>query len=190
MKKIFCIVALAIMCMATSFAQEEALKFKGIPIEGNINEFKTKLIDAGYKPYTVADKEVYAGQFTKEDCTIVLEQTNDHQIASVMVIFSKEYQSWQSINNAFNTLKEALITKYNCQPNDIEEVLEWADGETPDSDLIKFVALTTENCNHILKLKVKGGFISLAKTPAATLSLTYFSNKSAQKYNQEKYEDL
>ena len=190
MKKIFCIFALVIMCMATGFAQEEVLKFKGIPIEGNINEFKTKLIDAGYKAYTIADKEVYAGQFIKEPCSIVLEPTNDNQIASVMVIFSTKYQSWKSLDDAFQTLKEALIQKYNCSNNDIDEVLEWIKLEDAFSDSSKMQSLTSEQCNHILKLRVQGGFISLAKTPAATLSITYFSNKSAKQYNQEKYEDL
>lgn len=190
MKKIFCIILLSLFCFTTGFAQEDILKFKGIPIEGNINEFKTKLINTGYQPYTVADKEVYAGQFIKEDCSIVLEQTNDNQIASVMVVFSKKYKSWKSLDDAFQTLKEALIQKYHCSNNDIEEELEWIKLEDAFSDSSKMQSLTSEQCNHILKLKVKGGFISLAKTPAASLSLTYFSNKSAKQYNEEKYEDL
>ena len=50
MKKVFFSLFLAFTIVATAFAQEESehLTFKGVPIDGTLNEYVTKMKQAGF----------------------------------------------------------------------------------------------------------------------------------------------
>lgn len=63
MKKVFFSLFLAFTIVATAFAQEESehLTFKGVPIDGTLNEYVTKMKQAGL--LTLAHKMVL--QFLK-----------------------------------------------------------------------------------------------------------------------------
>lgn len=121
MKRLFFIAtvllsALLLCSVTESFAQNEHLKFAGIPIDGTISQFHQKLIAKGY----TIDKDAisrdnvrrYKGTFAGEQCSVVIyfdEHTKIVYRAKVLISELSEEIAEQK----YSSLKSRLIKKYD-----------------------------------------------------------------------------
>lgn len=124
MKKIFFFFLFAVISY-TVFAQSasEHLTFKGVPINGTLNEFVSKLKQKGLAHIgTEEGIAMLKGDFAAyKNCTIAavsLKQKN--LVAKVGVIFPS-LETWSSLSNNYFSLKEMLTKKYGEPAVCVEE---------------------------------------------------------------------
>ncbi|MBP5392121.1 MAG: hypothetical protein J6Y40_08600 [Bacteroidales bacterium] len=114
MKKIFLTLASIVLFAVVCFAQNEHFKFLGIPLDGTINQFESKLISKGYTKadnYGSKEYRVYDGTFIGKKATIVIY----YDVNTKIVHAGKAYFSDLTESKAkerLNELKELLLQKY------------------------------------------------------------------------------
>ena len=162
MKKIILTLLFACLSVA-SHAQTEHLKFKGIPIDGPIEEFEKQLLKEGFSKNA---KGEIVGRFAGYDNANIIGVTNNDGIVYrvAVVYFLNE---WKLLENRYSSLKSMLTTKYGTPQINDEEFKEFE----RTSDLNKLIALKTGNCNYLAAYKPDNGSI--------WLTLQYISFKSA-----------
>jgi hypothetical protein len=112
MKKLFLFLVVALMALsAHSQTESEHMKFMGIPIDGTLDEFKSKLMAKGFEP-DLEDKVVLYGTFAGFDNCIIICYSNktNNQMYAVVVVFPNTYD-WQTLASRYYNLKNRLIKK-------------------------------------------------------------------------------
>ncbi len=126
MKKFLLILSL-LLCVQQMPAQEvtpvddNPYTFKGIPIEGNVNQFIAKLEKQGYtvmdmdSPNTAFANKILLGKFFAQDVAILLAIDSNKNVTSVSVNFhtDKNYTPTDDRINTYNSVRNGLITKYS-----------------------------------------------------------------------------
>lgn len=112
------------LIFATSvFAQETHLKFKGVPIDGSLTEFVSKMKTAGFTHISTEDGIAFLeGDFAgHKNCIVGVCTVKPLNIVSMIaVIFENEY-NWSDLESDYNTLKGMLTEKYGAPTQVIEE---------------------------------------------------------------------
>lgn len=107
-----------------SSAQEHA-KFKGIPIDGPTNVFVQALKDQGYVlSDTSGNVTLLTGDFFGTPDAHIIVCSFKNNVWKVAVEFER-IDTWAEVRDNYETLKEALKTKYGTEPQ--------LDEHTPDS---------------------------------------------------------
>lgn len=101
---------------------EQHLTFKGIPIDGTLQEVVSKLESQNFilkKQYDT--KAVLEGTFANEKCQLLLATTpKSKKVYTILVLF-EESDSWYSLKSDYNKLKEQLKQKYKVKPDVVEK---------------------------------------------------------------------
>lgn len=105
-------------------AQEEHLKFMGIPLDGKIKAFHSKLINKGCKldplTGTISDNfRVYNGLFAGESAQIIISFEPKSKIVYSGVAAIKQYSESSAIS-FYEEMKNLIINKYSE-----EEMVKW-----------------------------------------------------------------
>ena len=163
MKKILFVIAFVFIALGAS-AQEssEHLKFKGIPIDGPVSEFSSKLVEKGFtKIFNNDNMIVVVGDFAGySGCMLLLTETKDtHEMYSVAVIPSFD-KTWGELESKYNNLKRMLSTKY---PKILISTENFK-GHTPSSEIGKFYAVENGECDYKTMFAADGGNIVLGIT--------------------------
>lgn len=132
------------ICFMTSMAQtnNEHLTFKGIPIDGPLKQFATKLKNAGFKPIGSKDSGIFQGEFSGfKDCTVfVFTSYNSDNVWSVGVLFP-ESDDWNNLEGTYLDLKDALTKKYG---NPFKCIEEFQGYSAPRDNLDKLIRVKNE----------------------------------------------
>ncbi len=127
MNKFFFSLFLALTVFATAFAQEESehLTFKGVPIDGTLNEYVAKMKQADFTYIGTQDgTAILQGDFAGfKGCTIgvsTLKATN--KVNTIGVMFP-EQDNWASLESNYTYLKSMLTEKYG-KPSDCVETFQ------------------------------------------------------------------
>lgn len=159
MKKI--IVAF-ILCCVSVLSYGQHLSFMGIPINGTITSFQSKLTQKGFKPsssnkYLPLGVRKFEGYFTNKSADVIVFYNNQTKLVYMCrVIFDRIYNSKDDAREAFDAYKESLHAKYgelslNSDMLDNEErnpdTFSWAVIKPPvevGSQLLGFIELKIE----------------------------------------------
>ena len=194
MKKIFFFFLFAVISY-TVFAQSasEHLTFKGVPINGTLNEFVSKLKQKGLAHIgTEEGIAMLKGDFAAyKNCTIAavsLKQKN--LVAKVGVIFPS-LETWSSLSNNYFSLKEMLTKKYGEPAVCVEE---FQNDFGKDNDNLKIHGVKMDKCKYVtgyttekgdIELQIKGSF-----TDGCYVTLIYFDKINGEVIEAEAMEDL
>lgn len=100
------------------------LSFKGIPINGTFEEFKSKLKQVGFTYYSTFDKKTsyFKGNFVGyNNCILVVSRYGVNQsVYATTVVFPENDNFYQSISD-YSNLKKKLIEKYGNPSEEREE---------------------------------------------------------------------
>ncbi|MBO7465739.1 MAG: hypothetical protein J6T56_07825 [Bacteroidales bacterium] len=143
MKKLLVTALLALMFGAVS-AQNEHLTFKGVPIDGNAQEFTQKMCMKGFSVLKNRnDLILLQGSFSgKPNCKVIVNTLEKEEIvSSVQVIFERE-NTWMALSNDYDSLKSMLTDKYG-QPTDVKEQFVNLYSE---EDFLKIIRLQANDC--------------------------------------------
>lgn len=98
------------------------LKFKGVPIDGTLKEFVSRMKRNGFKSLGSEDGvEVLQGDFAAYKECIVYVSTLDNKdlVSRISVVFPKQ-ETWEYLYGDYKNLKGLLTEKYG-QPSEITE---------------------------------------------------------------------
>lgn len=112
--KTFIITALFVVLSSVTFSQEsEHLTFKGVPIDGSLSTFVSKMKSAGFSYLGEMDGfAIMYGDFAGyHGCAIGVNTLKSLNVSFINVIFPV-CNDWATLEDCYDTLKEMLTQKY------------------------------------------------------------------------------
>ena len=126
--------ALFIACLVFAgnlFAQQH-LSFKGVPINGTLQEYTNAMVKAGFHyERTQNGLSILTGDFAGyKGCTIVVSTLKNLDVVSRIAVLFPDRDTWTSVLNDYQSLKSMLTEKYGY-PSESKEKF---DGYIGDND--------------------------------------------------------
>lgn len=162
MNRIISFVAL-MLCYMASLAQNtgEHLTFKGVPIDGSLKEYVSKMESAGFSYAGTKDGiAILQGDFASVKGCIIGVSTleNTDMVNMVAVIFPKK-EDWSSLESDYQGLKMMLTEKYGEPAECIEEFQGYG---SPIDNNDKFHHLRMDKCTYETTFETPKGNITLS----------------------------
>lgn len=135
------------------------LKFKGVPIDGTLKEFTTRMKRKGFKSVGSDDGlEILQGDFAAfKECVIYVSTLDNKDLVSrISVAFPKE-ETWEYLYGDYKHLKELLTEKYG-QPSSVTEKFQ---ERYIDDDNDRMHAVKMDKCKYETRFKTDNGEIVL-----------------------------
>ena len=135
------------------------LKFKGVPIDGTLKEFTTRMKRKGFKSVGSDDGlEILQGDFAAfKECVIYVSTLDNKDLVSrISVAFPKE-ETWEYLYGDYKHLKELLTEKYG-QPSSVTEKFQ---ERYIDDDNDRMYAVKMDKCKYETRFKTENGEIVL-----------------------------
>lgn len=180
--------------VVSSFAQNsEHLKFKGVPIDGTLSEYVSKMKQAGFQLVETDDGvALLEGEFAGyRDCLIVVSTLKSVNVVNTICVVFPAREDWGSLEGDYEYLKSMLTTKYG-DPAEVEE--EFGGYSTPRTNNDKWHELLMDRCTWYTTYEVKNGDIqlSLEKWDYGQYSvlLKYFDRINTETVHSAAMEDL
>ena len=122
MKKIV-VTLFLLMSFTLTFAQSsEHLKFKGVPIDGTLNEYVSKMKQAGFQLVGTDDGvALLEGEFAGyRGCLIAVSTLKSVNVVNTIGVVFPARENWSSLEGDYEHLKSMLTEKYG-EPSDVVE---------------------------------------------------------------------
>lgn len=182
----------------TSFAQvqsdnSEHMTFKGIPIDGNLYEYISRLEKSGFK---LVEKEngvaMLKGDFAAyKDCIIGVATLKQKDLVSKITVLFPEYDTWSSLSSNYFNLKELLTEKYG-EPSESMEKFHPSVNPVDDND--KMHELKFDNCKYYTIYETDKGSIQLSidhdGVTRCFVRLSYFDKINGEIIRKKALDDL
>jgi len=191
MKKFLFTIIACIYAMAMQ-AQNDHLKFKGVPIDGTLQEYVQKMRAAGFTSTAQQDGiAILKGDFAGfKGCTIGVATLDGKDLVSKITVFFPENTKWSALYGTYEHLKSLLTEKYGHPANSVEEF----QGYTPDDDGGKLHAVKVDRCNYVTEFSPKEGNIQLSMSHDEMLDcyvvLSYLDKVNSDIIRQKALDDL
>lgn len=193
MKKLFFLFFL-ISTSLGGFAQVEHMTFKGVPIDGSVNEMVSKLEKKGLKYIkTIDGTAVMAGSFASyNECTIFVGDQGTGTVCAAGVYFP-EKDTWNLLYGNYSNIKELLIQKYGEPSSCIEQ---FQTSYPPEDNYMKMIYIKSDKYDYKCIWDTPNGIIELSIAHFDTLSstcqvlLTYVDIINASKNKSNAIDDL
>ena len=181
LSSIFCF-----LIIATSFAQDktyfnEHMNFKGVPIDGTLNDYILKMKNSGFSlARTDNGIAMLEGDFAGyKGCFIGVSTLKQKDLVSNITVVFPDCNTWSSLSSNYYNLKEMLTEKYG-EPS---EVLEKFDTSyEPSDDRDRMYSVKMDNCKYYTTYETEKGSIQLSIDHESVIScyvrLSYFDNKN------------
>lgn len=194
MKKILFTILLSLTIMS-AYAQSESqhLTFKGVPIDGTLNEYVSKMKQKGFMFMTTQDgTALLKGDFAGyKGCTVGVSTLKQRDLVSKIVVIFPSYDNWSGVSNNYFSLKDMLTEKYGQPANVVEE---FQGIITPETDNSKMHELRMDRSKFVTVFSTSKGDIQLSmssdKMGGACVLLTYFDRINGDVVRSEAMDDL
>lgn len=185
MKKILFLLICFIVALS-SFAQDfQHLEFKGIPLDGKLSDFVSKLSQEGFtlKEYAEDHIAVMEGNFAGDYATIYILATPKSKIVWKAVVNYGEQESWSSLKSDYFDMKELFSRKYG-EP---EAHYEFFSDPYYEGDGYELQALRKEKCHYIsiYKLPLGDAFVQISQFRKIQLGYEDNVNSELKKKEEE-----
>lgn len=186
------IVCLTMMAWAQNKPVEH-LTFKGVSIDGTLNEFVLKMKQNGFTLVKTENGIAYLkGDFAAyKDCYVGVTTLKQKDLVSKIGVVFPECTNWSSLSSNYFNLKELLTQKYGEPTECVEKFDTYSE---PNSDGDKFMYLKLEQCKYITIFETEKGTIQLSiETDGATIGfvlLNYFDKTNTETVRAKALDDL
>lgn len=191
MKKMILAVVCCLLAITTIAQNDEHMTFKGIPMDGTLKHFTSKLKSKGYElvglqPGTSVLEGEFAGY---KNCSIYVMADNSDNVCKVMVVLPFMYK-WRELEECYNDLVSMLKEKYG-EPAHVENSI--GDGGTL-SDKERIEELKNDNCRYFsIFYNEKGSVQSVIShdgTTSCFVVLCYYDNANQNLSRRRVLSDL
>lgn len=162
MKKIIATLSFLMILMSSSFAQSsEHLKFKGVPIDGTLNEYVNKMKQAGFVLEETEDGvALLSGEFAGySDCIVGVKTLQKLNLVHEIVVLFPSQDKWAGLNYDYERLKTMLTKKYGEPDECMEKFNSPSYRIEDDNDKMREVRMN--NCKYYSTYNTDNGSISL-----------------------------
>jgi hypothetical protein len=157
------ILPIIVLSTMISFAQtqpSEHLSFKGVPIDGTLNEYVSKMKQSGFTLIGAEDGvAMLKGDFAAyKYCIVGVATLKQKDLVSKITVIFPECDTWSLLLSNYFSLKEILTEKYG-KPS---EVVEKFQSYEPTDDGSKMHAVKFDNCKYYSIFETGKGSIQLS----------------------------
>jgi len=194
MKKIILSLMVVLMTIS-SYAQTESphLTFKGVPIDGTLNEYVQKMKQKGFTYLGTEDGiALLKGDFAAyKGCTIGVTTLKQKDLVSKITVIFPNCDTWATLANNYYSLKEMLTEKYG-EPADVFE--EFQGYSEPRDDNARMHELGMDRCKYVTTFATPKGSIQLSighnSFSASFVLLSYFDKINGETIRAKAMDDL
>lgn len=162
MKKIIATFLFLMVLISSSFAQSsEHLKFKGVPIDGTLNEYVSKMKQAGFVLEGTEDGvAMLSGEFAGySDCIVGVKTLQKLNLVHEIVVLFPSQDKWAGLSYDYKRLKTMLTKKYG-EPDKCMEKFN-APSYMIEDDNDKMYQVKMNNCKYHSIFNTDNGSITL-----------------------------
>ena len=145
-----------------SYSQtSEHLVFKGVPLDGTLKEYVSKMVQDGFTNLGVQDgTAILNGEFAGyKDCNVGVSTLKQKDLVYKIAVIFPEKDTWSTLSGNYFDLKEMLTEKYG---NPSEEVEKFDGSLTPRDDNNKMYEVKFDRCKYYSIWKTDKGEIQLS----------------------------
>ena len=192
MKKITTLFA-CLLIAGTLFAQQH-LSFKGVPINGTLQEYTNAMVKAGFHYEGTQDGlSLLTGDFAGyKNCIVGVSTLKNLDVVSYIAVLFPDKDTWTSVLSDYESLKSMLTEKYGT-PSDYKEkfigyVGDYDNGlvmhALKDGEYVWYTLFSTDLGNIELSI------ISGTKYNTAAVRLGYYDKANSEKVRSSAIDDL
>lgn len=193
MKSLFLTVTF-VLTYVFSYAQApKHLTFKGIPIDGKLNDYVLKMKENGFKHIGTEDgTAILNGEFAGfKYCNVVITALKQKDLVYKVGVLFPSLDTWSRLSGNYFELKQMLTEKYG-KPSEIEERF---DGSVqPNDDNLRIMKVKYDQCKYYSIWKTDKGEIQLSidhiDTDNCFVKLNYFDKINGAIINSKAIDDL
>ncbi len=160
MKRIITL-GMAMMIAIATMAQTGHLTFKGVPIDGTLNKFVSKLKQKGLTHIgTEQGIAIFKGEFAAhKGCSIAAIAHESGEVYRVGVMFP-EQDTWLRLYNDYSSIKDMLNQKYG-EPTSVVEEFQSDSGGKYDDDNTRMHYVKFDKCRYVTDFTTESGTIEV-----------------------------
>lgn len=197
MKKI--IVSLIVVLSTTiSIAQlnndsTNHLAFKGVPIDGTLDQYVTKMKKSGFTDKgTENGIAILEGNFASyKNCVVGASTLKQKDLVSKITVMFSDRDTWSSLSSNYVDLKEMLTEKYGNPTDCVEKFQSYSQ---PKDDESKMYEVKFDKCKYYTIYETEKGTIQLSIEHDGVMScfvkLAYFDKINGETIKKEALNDL
>ena len=192
--KNICFILISLCISLSSFAQTDAqhLKFKGVPIDGTLAAYVSKMKAAGFSDLGIKDgTAVLQGDFAGfKGCIIGVSTLKKTNVVNTIGVIFPECDNWSKLENNYQTLKEMLIQKYGEPADCVEKFQSYSQ---PNDDGLRLTFLRMDKCTYYTTFETPNGDIQLSlehQDRRCFAKLQYWDKINTNKVKTQPMDDL
>jgi len=171
------------------------LSFKGVPIDGKLSEYVSKMKQSGFTLEGTEDGiAVLRGDFAGyKGCTVGVVTLKQKDLVSRITVIFPERDTWSSLSGNYFSLKEMLTEKYG-KPSESIEKFDTPSYATPRDDGDRMHAVKMDNCKYKTTYETEKGRIELSIDHESVMScyvrLSYYDKINSDIIKAKAIDDL
>jgi hypothetical protein len=197
MKKIFFLLFFAVSVI-TCFAQTKSdsskhLTFKGVPVNGTLDEFVLKMKKSGFTHTGTKDGiAILEGDFASyKSCTVGVSTLKTKDLVSKIAVFFPDHDTWSTLSANYFNLKELLTEKYGKHSVCVEKFQSYSE---PRDDYDKMHEVKFDKCKYHTIYETEKGTIQLSiehnDITKCFVKLAYFDKINSETVKKQALDDL
>ncbi|WKK59304.1 hypothetical protein [Sphingobacterium sp. BN32] len=193
MKTFFLTLTFALTTMLTFAQTSEHLSFKGVPIDGTLDEYVSKMKKSGFSHLATEDGiAILKGDFAGyKDCTVGVSTLKQQDLVHKIAVIFPDKDTWSRLSTNYFDLKQMLTEKYG-KPSDVVEKF---DGNSqPRDDNSKMYEVKFDRCKYYSIWETDAGEIQLSidhnSVTSCFVKLAYFDKINSAKIKAKAIDDL
>lgn len=189
-------VLIAVLVSLGLYAQTQSsnhLSFKGVPIDGTLNEFVAKMKLNGFSLISTKDGlAMLSGDFAAyKNCIVGVATLKQKDLVSKITVVFPKCDTWEMLSKNYFNLKEMLTQKYGAPSESVEKFNTYSE---PDDDQAKMSAVKSDNCKYYSSYETERGTIQLSIENAGFLNsfvmLAYYDKINGEIIKSTAIDDL
>lgn len=181
---------------ADSVAMEQSthLKFKGVPIDGSLAQFLSRMQSKGFEVTSGRRDEIHRleGDFAGfKQCEVYVATLDHKDLVARITVFFPSQEQWKNLYGDYKNLKGMLIEKYG-KPASCVERFTGSLGNLGDD--FRMIAVRNDECQYVTRFASDEGdiILSIEYRGASTcyVQLVYKDKENGQVVRNAAIEDL
>ncbi|NLM18656.1 MAG: hypothetical protein GX217_01370 [Clostridiaceae bacterium] len=193
MKTFFLTLIFTLTTMLTFAQKSEHLTFKGVPIDGTLNEFVSKMKQNGFTHLGTEDgTAILNGDFAGyKDCYVGVSTLKQNDLVHKIAVIFPDNDTWSTLSGNYFDLKKMLTEKYG-EPSDVVEKFDtyWQ----PRDDKSRMYQVGMDRCKYYSIWQTDKGEIQLSidhnSVTSCFVKLAYFDKINSDKIKAKAKDDL
>jgi hypothetical protein len=193
MKTFFLTITFALTTIFNIAQTSEHLSFKGVQIDGKLDEYVSKMKQNGFTHLgTEKGNAILNGDFAGyKNCNVGVSTLSQNDLVYKISVLLPEQDKWSGLSSNYFELKQMLIEKYG-NPTDVVEKF---DGYSePKDDNRKMYEVKFDRCKYYSIWRTEKGQIKLAidhsESSTCMVKLLYFDKINSDKIKAKAKDDL